>query len=196
MTNNNDGQKTTGIEPKKERKKYVRSGKFSKKNKVTTFDTESVESESTTEISTSGLTLEFSPKVFQEIQKEEVRRIESEFRNTVLESFEDYITKLKIEIEERGNIPTTVELSSAVGQKSVNYSRELGPNDILTPQSEYTLRCHVGLTLLMESSTRQILNLGRELSQMKSLIRKSKIPVVMLAPTIEPTPVEQTVVTE
>lgn len=206
---NTSGTEETPIN--KPKRKYQRSGKFSKKDKVTSIDTESVESETTTEINTGGLNIEFSPKVFQEIQKEEVRRIESEFRITVLNPLEDYITKLKIE---DGSVSTPVELSSSLGQKSVNYSRELGPKDILTPQSEYRLRCHIGLKLTMDWATNEIVNLKRELFRVKNLKRSSDGQVVTLAPVvepkplarivepisleqfIEPTPVEQTVVTE
>src|SRR5688572_4838240 len=110
---------------KTEKRKYVYSGKFSKKNKLnsTQTETEIVGSETTKAINTSGLTLEFSPRVFQAIEQEEVRRIESEFRKALLNSFENYITDL--EIEDSHDL-TTFEVSPELGKKSVNYARELG----------------------------------------------------------------------
>jgi len=179
-------------------RKYVRSGKYSKKNKFTMKELTPVETEIPSETNLSGLTIRFSPDYLRKIKVDQLHRIESEFRNTVLDPFDRYVERLRKE-----DCGTDVQLSKDSIKNLTEYSRELDKEEVLIPQSEFPIRCHLGLKLTMEWSIRRILELERELSKLKKSLRN--VPLELnrespqtedIAPTTDKSSSEQFFVTE
>lgn len=114
-----------------------------------------------------GLQFTLSEDFVKKVTTEQQERTETEFQESVLHKFKRWIEELTENPDDMEELENP-KLPTDVGQSSAEYSRELSRDFVFLPQGDFSLRCHVGLMLLMGWAVKEILRREKELAQLKS----------------------------